>query len=150
MPHKIPLSTLIVVHTPDLQVLLIERADAPGYWQSVTGSQEAGETLAETATRELREETGIDAARYGGVRDWQMSNVYEIYLRWRHRYAPGVTHNTEHVFGLEVPEPVAVVLEPREHRAYAWLPWQEAAAKCFSWSNRDAILRLPDMVRSRG
>ena len=150
MPHKIPLSTLIVVHTPDLQVLLIERADAPGYWQSVTGSQEVGETLAETATRELREETGIDAARYGGVRDWQMSNVYEIYLRWRHRYAPGVTHNTEHVFGLEVPEPVAVVLEPREHRAYAWLPWQEAAAKCFSWSNRDAILRLPDMVRSRG
>jgi len=150
LPHKIPLSTLIVVHTPDLQVLLIERADAPGYWQSVTGSQEAGETLAETATRELREETGIDAARYGGVRDWQMSNVYEIYLRWRHRYAPGVTHNTEHVFGLEVPEPVAVVLEPREHRAYAWLPWQEAAAKCFSWSNRDAILRLPDMVRSRG
>jgi dATP pyrophosphohydrolase len=150
LPHKIPLSTLIVVHTPDLQVLLIERADAPGYWQSVTGSQEVGETLAETATRELREETGIDAARYGGVRDWQMSNVYEIYLRWRHRYAPGVTHNTEHVFGLEVPEPVAVVLEPREHRAYAWLPWQEAAAKCFSWSNRDAILRLPDMVRSRG
>jgi dATP pyrophosphohydrolase len=150
LPHKIPLSTLIVVHTPDLQVLLIERADAPGYWQSVTGSQEAGETLAETATRELREETGIDAARYGGVRDWQMSNVYEIYLRWRHRYAPGVTHNTEHVFGLEVPEPVAVVLEPREHRAYAWLPWQEAAAKCFSWSNRDAVLRLPDMVRSRG
>ena len=150
MPHKIPLSTLIVVHTPDLQVLLIERADAPGYWQSVTGSQEVGETLAETATRELREETGIDAGRYSGVRDWQMSNVYEIYPRWRHRYAPGVTHNTEHVFGLEVPEPVAVVLEPREHRAYAWLPWQEAAAKCFSWSNRDAILRLPDMVRSRG
>ena len=150
MPHKIPLSTLIVVHTPDLQVLLIERADAPGYWQSVTGSQEAGETLAETATRELREETGIDAARYGGVRDWQMSNVYEIYLRWRHRYAPGVTHNTEHVFGLEVPEPVAVVLEPREHRAYAWLPWQEAAAKCFSWSNRDAILRLPEMIVPRG
>ncbi len=108
MPHKIPVSTLIVVHTPDLRVLLIERADAPGYWQSVTGSQEPGETLAETATRELREETGIDAARYGGVRDWQMSNVYEIYPRWRHRYAPGITHNTEHVFGLEVPEPVAV------------------------------------------
>ena len=150
MPHKIPVSTLIVVHTPDLRVLLIERADAPGYWQSVTGSQESGETLAATATRELREETGVDAARYGGVRDWQMSNVYEIYPRWRHRYAPGITHNTEHVFGLEVPEQVAVVLEPREHRAYEWLPYAEAAAKCFSWSNRDAILRLPEKVAQRG
>ena len=149
LPHKIPVSTLIVVHTPDLRVLLIERADAPGYWQSVTGSQEPGETLAETAARELREETGIDAARYGGARDWQMSNVYEIYPRWRYRYAPGITHNTEHVFGLEVPEPVAVVLEPREHRAYTWLPYADAAAKCFSWSNRDAILRLPEKVAQR-
>ena len=147
-PHKIPVSTLIVVYTLDLRVLLIERADAPGYWQSVTGSQESDETLAATAARELREETGIDAARYGGVRDWQMSNVYEIYARWRHRYAPGVTHNTEHVFGLEVPDTVPVVLEPREHSAYAWLPYVEAAARCFSWSNRDAILRLPEMAAS--
>jgi len=150
LPHKIPVSTLTVVHTPDLRVLLIERADAPGYWQSVTGSQEPGESLAATAARELREETGIDAERYGGVRDWQVSNVYEIYARWRHRYAQGITHNTEHVFGLEVPEPIAVVLEPREHRAYAWLPYAEAAAKCFSWSNRDAILRLPERVTPRG
>jgi len=149
LPHKIPVSTLIVVHTPDLRVLLIERADAPGYWQSVTGSQEPGETLAETATRELREETGLDAARYGGVRDWHMSNVYEIYARWRHRYAPGITHNTEHVFGLEVPEPVAVALEPREHCAQAWLPFTEAAARCFSWSNRDAILHLPEKIAQR-
>jgi len=130
-------------------VLLIERADAPGYWQSVTGSQESGETLAATATRELREETGIDADRHGGVRDWKMSNVYEIYPRWRYRYAPGVTHNTEHVFGLEVPSPVPVVLEPREHRAYIWLPFAAAAAKCFSWSNREAILRLPEVVETR-
>ena len=146
MPHKIPVSALIVVYTPDLRVLLIERADAPGLWQSVTGSQESGEALAATAARELGEETGIDAARYGGVRDWKMSNVYEIYPRWRYRYAPGVTHNTEHVFGLEVPDQVPVVLEPREHRAYAWLPFAAAAAKCFSWSNRDAILRLPEIV----
>jgi dihydroneopterin triphosphate diphosphatase len=149
LPHKLPVSTLIVVHTPDLRVLLIERADAPGYWQSVTGSQEPGETLAATATRELREETGIDAARYGEVRDWQMSNVYEIYPRWRYRYAPGVTHNTEHVFGLELPEAVPVRLEPREHRAYMWLPHEEAAAKCFSWSNRDAILHLPERAAQR-
>jgi dATP pyrophosphohydrolase len=149
LAHKIPVSTLVVVYTADFRVLLIERADAPGYWQSVTGSQEPGETLLATATRELREETGIDAARHGGVRDWQMSNVYEIYPRWRHRYAPGTTQNTEHVFALEVPEPVPVRLEPREHRAFQWLPHEAAATACFSWTNRDAIRRLPAQAAMR-
>ena len=149
MPHKIPISTLVLVATADLEVLLIERADAAGYWQSVTGSQEPGETLRETANRELLEETGIDAAAYGGLDDWKLSNVYEIYPRWRHRYAPGTTHNTEHVFALEVPEPVAVRLDPREHRSYVWLPWEAAAAKCFSWSNRDAIRLLPQRAALR-
>jgi len=148
LPFKLPVSTLALVHTQDLRVLLIERADAPGYWQSVTGSQEPGETLAETATRELAEETGIAASAYGGLVDWNVSNVYEIYPRWRHRYAPGTTHNTEHVFALRVPEPIAVTLAPREHRAYVWLPWEEAAAKCFSWSNRDAIRMLPERIAS--
>ena len=148
MPFKLPVSTLALVHTQDLRVLLIERADAPGYWQSVTGSQEPGETLAETATRELAEETGIAASAYGGLVDWNISNVYELYPRWRHRYAPGTTHNTEHVFALRVPEPIAVTLAPREHRAYVWLPWEEAAAKCFSWSNRDAIRMLPERIAS--
>jgi dATP pyrophosphohydrolase len=143
MAHKVPVSALVVVYTRDLDVLLIERADAPGYWQSVTGSQEPGETLVQTAARELAEETGIDAARYGGVADWNAANVYEIFSRWRHRYAPGTTHNTEHVFGLEVPAPVPVTLDPREHLRHLWLPWREAAAKCFSWSNRDAILLVP-------
>jgi dATP pyrophosphohydrolase len=140
--YKIPVSTLVVVHTRALDVLLLERADAPGYWQSVTGSQEEGETLAETAARELREETGIDAAAHGGVANWNVTNVYEIFARWRQRYAPGITHNTEHVFGLVLPAPVPVRLDPREHLRHAWLPWEEAAAKCFSWSNRDAILAL--------
>ena len=144
MSFKLPVSTLALVHTHDLRVLLIERADAPGFWQSVTGSQEPGETLVETATRELAEETGIAAHAYGGLVDWKVSNVYEIFPRWRHRYAPGTTHNTEHVFALQVPEPIAVTLAPREHRAYTWLPWVEAAAKCFSWSNRDAIRMLPE------
>jgi dATP pyrophosphohydrolase len=143
LAHKIPVSTLVLTATPDLRVLLIERADAPGYWQSVTGSQEPGETLAQTAARELFEETGIDAVAYGGLVDWKVSNVYEIYPRWRHRYAPETTHNTEHVFALEMPAPVEVRLDPREHRAQLWLPWDEAAAKCFSWSNRDAIRMLP-------
>ena len=143
MPYKIPVSTLVVVHTPDLRVLLLERADYPQQWQSVTGSQEQGETLEETAVRELREETGLDAAAFGGVVDWERQNVFEIFSRWRHRYAPGITRNTEHVFALEVPSPVPIKLNPEEHLRYAWLPWQEAAQKCFSWSNRAAIEELP-------
>jgi dATP pyrophosphohydrolase len=143
LAFKLPVSTLALVYTRDLRVLLIERADAQDYWQSVTGSQEPGETLVQTATRELYEETRIDAREHGGLADWNVSNVYEIYPRWRHRYAPGTTHNTEHVFGLQLPGEVAVTLDPREHRAYVWLPWEEAAAKCFSWSNRDAIRMLP-------
>ena len=140
---KIPVSTLVVIHTAALQVLLLERADHPGFWQSVTGSQDAGESLRETAIREVREETGLEAARYE-LTDWNLQNVYEIYPVWRHRYAPGVTHNTEHVFGLRVPEAVTVQVAPREHLAFAWMPWQEAAEKVFSWSNRKAILMLPE------
>jgi len=140
--HKLPVSVLVVVHTPDLRVLLIERADRPGFWQSVTGSQHPGETLEETAVRELYEETGLDAAQYRLV-DWQKQTVFEIYPHWRHRYAPGVTHNTENVFSLEVPQIVDVTLAPREHVAYAWLPWREAAEQAFSWSNAEAIRALP-------
>ncbi len=143
MPYKIPVSTLVLVYTPDLEVLLIERADFPDHWQSVTGSQETGETLAQTARRELAEETGIDADVLGGLVDWGMSNRYEIFPQWQHRYPPGTTHNTEHVFALAVPARVPVRLAPREHLRHAWLPWQDAAARCFSWSNRDAILALP-------
>ncbi|MCA1977975.1 MAG: dihydroneopterin triphosphate diphosphatase [Thiobacillus sp.] len=139
---KTPVSVLVVIHTADGQVLLLERADAPGYWQSVTGSQNAGETLAQTAIREVAEETGFDATRYA-LTDWNLQNRYEIYERWRHRYAPGVTHNTEHVFGLVLPAPLAPTLAPREHTAYQWLPWDQAAAACFSPSNAEAIRLLP-------
>jgi len=146
-PFKIPRSVLVVIHTPALDVLLIERADKPGYWQSVTGSLDAeDEALDVTARREVLEETGIDVDRVGGVlTDWQVQNVYEIYATWRHRYAPGVTHNTEHVFGLTVPAGTPVVLNPREHLSHVWLPWSEAAARCFSPSNAEAIRRLPAM-----
>jgi dihydroneopterin triphosphate diphosphatase len=146
LAHKIPVSTLVLVHTHDLQVLLLERADFPGYWQSVTGSQEPGEALRDTATRELLEETGIDARAHGGVNDWQVSSVYEIYPQWRHRYPPGTTENTEHVFSLEVPPVVPVTLNPREHLAHLWLPWRDAAAKCFSSTNRAAIEALPQRL----
>ena len=140
--HKIPVSVLVVIHTQDGQVLLMERADAPGFWQSVTGSQDEGETLEQTAIREVREETGLDAAQFELTR-WDISTRYEIYERWRHRYAPGVTHNTEHVFGLKLPAPRPVVLAPREHLRYEWLPWEEAAERCFSPSNAEAIRLLP-------
>ena len=146
MRYKQPVSVLVLVYTKDLDVLLLERADFPAHWQSVTGSREPDEALELTAVRELAEETGIDAGRHGGVVDWNLSNVYEIYPQWRHRYPPGTTHNTEHVFALAVPAPVPVTLAPREHLAHAWLPWREAAARCFSWSNRDAILALPQRV----
>ncbi|MBA2689296.1 MAG: dihydroneopterin triphosphate diphosphatase [Burkholderiales bacterium] len=139
---KLPISVLVVIHTPALQVLLLERADHPGYWQSVTGSQHPGESLRDTAIREVREETGLDATQYPPI-DWVKQNSFEIYPIWRHRYSPGVTHNTEHVFGLLLPEPRPVAVAPREHLGFIWLPWQQAAEKCFSWSNREAILALP-------
>ena len=140
--YKRPISVLVVIHTPDLQVLLLERAAHAGFWQSVTGSHEGEESLIETAAREVREETGI-AASQQAFSDWQLTNNFEIFAEWRHRYAPGVTHNTEHVFSLEVPTLQSVVIAPDEHLSYQWLPWREAATKCFSWSNSDAILMLP-------
>lgn len=150
-PYKIPESVLVVIYTAELDVLLIERADKAGYWQSVTGSKDAeDEPLVQTARREVFEETGICVAQEGGagvpaghLRDWQLSNVYEIYPVWRHRYAPGVVKNTEHVFGLLVPREMPIVLSPREHVDYAWLPYRAAADRCFSPSNAEAILQLP-------
>lgn len=142
MHYKQPVSVLVVIFTADLEVLLLERADHPGYWQSVTGSREAGETLLDTALREVREETGLDARQYA-LTDWQAQNVYEIYPQWRYRYPPDTLHNTEHVFGLQLPHRVAVQLAPREHLNCRWLAWQDAAEAVFSPSNRAAILQLP-------
>ena len=148
MAYKIPISVLVVVHTPDLDVLLLERADRPGFWQSVTGSVDhEGEALRDTAVREVMEETGLDAVRHV-LTDWNKQNVYEIYPHWRSRYGPGVTHNTEHVFGLQVPRGIDVTLAPREHSRYEWLPWRDAAERVFSWSNADAIRDLPRRVGS--
>lgn len=149
MAYKIPESVLVVIHTADLQVLMMERVDRPDFWQSVTGSKDApDEDLTLTAVREVAEETGLDARRFD-LRDWQLQNVYEIYPVWRHRYQEGVTKNTEHVFGLTLPEALPVTLAEREHRQYRWLPWREAADLCFSASNAEAILQLPDRIRTR-
>jgi len=143
MAYKQPISVLVIIHTACAQVLLIERASQPGFWQSVTGSKEPGDIdLLHTAVREVAEETGI-AADTQDLRDWGISNTYDIYPAWRHRYAPGVTRNTEHVLSLCVPVDTRVRLSPREHRAWQWLAWREAADACFSPSNAEAILLLP-------
>lgn len=148
-PFKIPESVLVVIHTPDWHVLLIERAGAPGHWQSVTGSKDTpGETWHQTAVREVAEETGLDALTSAHrLTDWQLNNVYAIYPAWRHRYAPGVVLNTERVFGLCIALPEPVRLSPREHTAQCWLPHREAADRCFSPSNAEAILLLPQRPR---
>jgi dihydroneopterin triphosphate diphosphatase len=143
--YKIPVSVLVVIYTHDLQVLLLERADHPGFWQSVTGSQNKGETLEQTAVREVLEETKLDARKYA-LTDWNIQNQFKIFSEWRHRYPPGVTKNTEHVFGLLLPDTLPVKVSTREHLSSAWLPYREAAEKCFSWSNRDAILALPRFI----
>jgi dihydroneopterin triphosphate diphosphatase len=150
-PPKIPESVLVVIHTADREVLLIERADHPGFWQSVTGSKDAAdEPLVTTVIREVMEETGIVVGSpivpLTNLRDWRLSNVYEIYPVWRHRYAPGVTQNTEHVFGLRVPRDVIITLSPREHLRHEWLDWRAAADKCFSPSNAEAVLQLPRFI----
>lgn len=142
--HKKPVSVLVLIHTPALEILLLERASHAGFWQSVTGSLEGEETPRATACREVREETGINATP-ADFHDWRLSNCFEIFAVWRHRYPAGVTHNLEHVYSLCVAADTAVHIAPREHRSYCWLPWQEAAARVFSWSNRDAILMLPQL-----
>ena len=153
--YKIPQSVLVVIYTPTLDVLLIKRADADVFWQSVTGSKDAlDESFEQTAIREVHEETGIDCSPdttlANNLVDWQLENVYNIYPRWLHRYEPGVTRNVEHLFGLMVPATIDVQLNPREHTAYQWLPCRQAADACFSPSNAEACLMLPRLNQSRG
>lgn len=149
--YKIPQSVLVVIYTPALDVLLIKRADATDFWQSVTGSKDSvQESFAQTAVREVFEETGIVCEPGSGglftLQDWFLENIYEIYPRWQHRYAPGVTRNTEHLFGLMVPQGTAIHLSPREHTAFRWLAYRDAALACFSPSNAEACLMLPRLA----
>jgi len=142
--YKQPVSVLVVIYTAALDVLLLERADHPGFWQSVTGSRDGDECLLDTAIREVGEETGLNARDFV-LTDWQQQNHYEIYPHWRHRYPPNTIENVEHVFGLCLPQRAPVKLSAREHLASEWLTWSEAADKVFSPSNREAILRLPNL-----
>ena len=140
---KTPVSALVLIHTEDLQVLIIERADKAGFWQSVTGSLDAGETPQQAAIREVLEETGLHAEQFE-LQDWQVANTYEIYPHWRYRYAPNVTTNVEHQFTLVLPSALPIRLAPDEHLQYAWVDWREAAQRVFSWTNVDAIKRLAE------
>ena len=143
---KIPESVLVVIHTPDLDVLLIQRTGNPDFWQSVTGSKDTvHEALLHTAVREVMEETGISMPAAWFV-DWALTNVYEIYPAWRHRYAPDVSRNTEHLYSLCVPRGTVIQLSPLEHTAFKWLPYLEAADLCFSPSNAEALLMLPQFL----
>ena len=144
--YKIPRSVLVVIHTPALDVLLIRRADGSAHWQSVTGSKDIeDESFETTAMREVVEETGIDCASCR-LTDWGLENVYDIWPKYLHRYPPGVTRNTERVFGLLVPADTLVRLNPREHTAHQWLNYLEAADACFSPSNAEAIMMLPQFT----
>jgi dihydroneopterin triphosphate diphosphatase len=142
---KIPISVLVVIYTASNEVLLIERADHHGYWQSVTGSlNQIDEALHQAAAREVLEETGIDISLLSDKALQSMNHhiQYEIYPEWRHRYPDGVTQNTEHWFKLELPNKMPIKLSPREHISYQWLDFESASKLCFSPSNQEAILRL--------
>ena len=144
MAFKKPTSSLILIYTEDFKVLLMERADKKGFWQSVTGSVEENETPKDAAIREVFEETGINASQYH-LEDWKLSHIYEIYKHWRYRYAPDVTHNTEHIFGLKVPANIPIQLSADEHVQYLWIDWRDAMDKVFSWTNVEAIKKLAEI-----
>ena len=144
MPFKKPISSLVLIYTEDFKVLLMERADKKAFWQSVTGSLEENETPRETAAREVFEETGINTNQYT-LEDWHLSHVYEIYAHWRFRYAPDITHNTEHIFGLILPSIIPIQLSEHEHVRYLWVDWREAMDKVFSWTNVEAIKKLAEI-----
>ena len=144
MAFKKPISSLVLIYTENFKVLLMERSDKRGFWQSVTGSLEENETPRDAAIREVFEETGIDSTHYH-LEDWQLSHIYEIYAHWRYRYAPDITHNTEHIFALKVPATIPIKLSANEHVQYQWVDWHHAMDKVFSWTNVEAIKKLAEI-----
>ena len=140
-----PESVLVVVHTPTLDCLLLERVEPRGFWQSVTGTLRWAETSAECAARELAEETGLAP---NGLSDAHVQRAFPILPAWRSRYAPGIDSNVEHRWYLEVPEVCAVRIEPTEHVAYLWLPIDAAIERVASWTNREALQQLKDSQRA--
>ncbi len=146
MAFKRPISSLVLIYTEGFKVLLMERADRKDFWQSITGSLEDNETPREAATREVFEETGINTQQFT-LEDWQLFHDYEIYDHWRYRYAPDITHNTEHIFALKVPSSTPIQLSADEHIRYLWVDWKDAMDKVFSWTNKEAIKKLAEIYQ---
>lgn len=132
----------MVIYDTDSRVLVLQRKDDPDFWQSVTGSLEQNEEKAQTAAREVLEETGIDIAAEGyKLVDHQITNQYIIRPLWRHRYAPGVTRNTESIFSVQVTSDKHPIMLT-EHLSFEWLSKEQATQKVWSDTNRDAIARI--------
>jgi len=147
--YKIPVSSLIIVHTKDMEILLLHRQDKDGYWQSVTGSLEENESPIEAARRELFEETGIKYQEFP-IHNWKFSQKYEIYEHWRYRYPPSVSSNTEHVFSVELPKKITIKIAPKEHRDFKWVQINEAIKMVFSNTNAEALKKLNAKKQAKG
>ena len=142
--YKIPISSLVVIYTKQLEVLLLSRSDRKDFWQSVTGSLEKKESPYDAAKREVLEETGIVAENYL-LEDWKLNHEYKIYTHWQYRYGPGVHFNTEHIFGLELPKKIPITLAPNEHNDFKWVSLDEAKKLVFSWTNVKALEKLREI-----
>jgi dATP pyrophosphohydrolase len=134
-----PESVLIVIYTEDGEFLLLERLRPPGFWQSVTGSMEWGESADAAARREVIEETGITQ---GVLVNLQWTQVYEILPAFGKVYAPGVTLNLEHAFSLRLQNRVPVTLSDAEHVQFRWVSGSEAIESASSSTNRAVIAEL--------
>ncbi|HEY3983731.1 dihydroneopterin triphosphate diphosphatase [Cedecea sp.] len=139
MTFKRPVSILVVIFAQDTKrVLMLQRRDDPDFWQSVTGSLEEGESALQAAQREVKEEVAIDVVEEPlPLVDCQRRVEFEIFTHLRHRYAPGITRNTESWFCLALPHERQITIT--EHLAWKWVPAEEAALMTKSWSNRQAI-----------
>lgn len=146
--YKIPISILVVIYSKQFSTLLLHRADKKNYWQSVTGSIEGIESPNEAAKREVLEETGIKVDMHS-LQDWKLNHQYQIYPHWRHRYAPNIMHNTEHIFGLELSEEISIKLSPSEHTDFEWVNIDDAKKRVFSWTNVIALEKLYEIKRLR-
>ena len=136
---KIPISVLIIVYTKNKDILLLNKKGKDSMWQSITGSLQINEKPLDAAKRELFEETGIVS---NNIIDCKKEHIFEIYEMWRHKYEDGITHNTEHVFKLELDDIIDIKLDSDEHDSFEWVTRVKAAEKVFSHTNRQAIFDL--------
>lgn len=123
---------------PRLFLALRYNDEKGGYWQPVTGSVEAGESLEEAALREAREETSIDLPAANLM---PAGYTFDFHSFGKDRQ--------ETVFGLRVPSaagaPPAVAIS-HEHREFRWCAFDEALA-LYRWdSNQEGLRRLAEKL----